>query len=738
MSSVSRRVFRAVTGVVTVFVLWGPSPTSAQTGVTLRGTLLDSVTLQAIPDAVVLIEELGREVRADGATFVFEDVPAGRYHVSVRAERYSTKRTEVVVGKIPLTLDLNVDPELHYEEVVSVGPTSRSAFESYQATSVLAGQDLTKVLSGSIGETLSEQPGVASRSLGPAPSRPVIRGLDGDRVAILEDGQRTGDLSSQSGDHGVAVNPAAAHKIEVVRGPATLLYGANAIGGLVNIINNQIPIQPQSKFEGGFISDFGTGARDGGVSGDALFGNNQWAVHASGTARGSGDVRTPDGIVDNSQSRGASSDIGVSWTKEKYYVGGAYGYDNSRYGVPVVEGGTVELTPRRHEFTLRSGGKNLGGWLDSYRGTMAVRRYTHDELEGDEIGTTFNNDTFDLDLLAGHRKYGRLSGSFGASLGDRDFEAIGAEAISPPVNQKNLAAFLYEEVTWPHFTFQFGGRVDRVRFVPDDEQPRRSFSNASGSVGFLYRPQAARDAITLAGSVARAARNPALEEMYFFGPHPGNFAFEIGDPTLDSEVGLGVDLSLRWQTERVSGEFTWFRNAIDGFIFRNPLTDDEVEDRFGPDFDSDGFPVVEYQATDAVLTGVEAHTDVHLTGQIIAEAGFDYVRGTNTNLDQPLPRMPPFRVRGGLRYQRNAFQAGGEVVAAAEQDRVFGAETPTDGYTTLKLFGAYSWQMGPALSTVTARLDNATNERYENHLSYIKDFVPEMGRSFKVIYSLRF
>lgn len=737
MSSVLRS-FSAAAVAAAAFAVWSPAPALAQTGVTLRGTLLDSVTLQAIPDAVVTIEELGREVKADGATFVFENVPPGRYHISVRAERYSAKRTEVTVGKVPVTIDLDIDPELHYEEVVSVGPTSRSPFESYQATSVLAGQDLTKVMSGSIGETLSEQPGVTSRSLGPAPSRPVIRGMDGDRVAILEDGQRTGDLSSQSGDHGVSVNPAAAHKIEVVRGPATLLYGANAIGGLVNVINNQIPTRPQERFEGGFISDFGTGARDGGVSADVLFGNRQWAVHAGGTARGSGDVRTPDGVIDNSQSRGGSSDIGVSWTKEKYYVGGAYGYDNHRYGVPVVEGGSVELTPRRHEFTLRSGGSNLDGWLESYRATMGVRRYTHDEMEGDEIGTTFHNDTFDLDMLAGHRKYGRLSGSFGASLGDRDFEAIGEEAISPPVNQKNLAAYVYEEVTWPHFTFQFGGRMDRVRFVPGDEQPRRSFSNFSGSVGFLYRPPAARDAITIAGSFARAARNPALEEMYFFGPHPGNFAFEIGDPTLDSEVGLGVDLSLRWQTERVSGEVTWFRNAIDRFIFRNPLTDAEVEERFGPDFDSDGFPVVEFEATDAVLSGFEAHTDIHLTSTVIAEAGMDYVRGTNRDLDQPLPRIPPFRVRGGLRYQRNAFQAGGEVVVAADQDRVFGAETPTDGYATLKLFGAYSWQTGLAVSTMTARLDNATNERYENHLSYIKDFVPEMGRSFKIIYSLRF
>jgi iron complex outermembrane receptor protein len=293
-------------------------------------------------------------------------------------------------------------------------------------------------------------------------------------------------------------------------------------------------------------------------------------------------------------------------------------------------------------------------------------------------------------------------------------------------------------VTWPHFTFQFGGRVDHAAYEPEGGLPDRSFTNVSGSLGFLVRPAAANDAITIAASIARAARNPALEELYFFGEHPGNFSFEIGDPELESEVGFGLDLSLRWQTRRVSGEVTWFRNAVNDFIFRNPLTDEQIEAEYGDTVDAGEFPVVRFEAADSVLTGIEAHTDVHLAESIIAEVGLDYVRATNTDLDQPLPRIPPLRFRGGLRYQKNAFQAGGEIVSAAKQDRVFGAETPTDGYVTTKLFGAYSWQTGGAVSTVTARIDNLTNERYYNHLSYIKDYAPEMGRSVKLIYALRF
>lgn len=729
----------ALAGVLASVPAWSQPSASSGEAASVSGRVVDSLTAAPLPGAMVVIEELRREASADAdAVYRFEDVPPGTYHVSVRLDGYSRRRTEVTVGGQPVVLDLAVDPELHFEEVVSVGPTARSAFEAYQPTSALAGQELNRRLGGTLGETLAEQPGVASRSLGPAPSRPVIRGLDGDRVAILEDGVRTGDMSSQSGDHAVAVNPAGAHRIEVVRGPATLLYGANAIGGLVNVITQQIPTEPVRGTHGGFRLDFGSGAREGGASADVLWGNGRWALHAGGVGRGAGDVRTPDGRIDNSQSRTGSADLGLSWTRENHYVGGSYGYDNQRYGVPVIEGGGIELTPERHDFSFRAGGRELDGLLRSYRATFAVRRYEHQELEGEAIGTVFRNNTLDIDLLAEHRALGRLSGAAGFAVGARGFEAIGEEALAPPVDQRQFAAFLYEELTWPHVTVQLGGRVDHVRYDPEGGLRARRFTNLSGSAGLLVRPPAVHDNLTIAVSLVRAARNPALEELYFFGPHAGNFAYEIGNPDLESEVGLGIDLSLRWQTRRVSGEVTWFRNAIDDFIFRNPLTPAQIVAEYGSAFDTDDFPVVQFAAADSVLTGVEAHADVHLTERITLEGGVDYVRGTNRLLDAPLPRIPPFRVRGGLRYQRNAFQAGGEVVATADQDRVFGAETTTPGAAVAKLFGTYSWQTGPGVSTFTLRLENIGDRRYWNHLSYIKDFVPEMGRSFRVIYGLEF
>jgi iron complex outermembrane receptor protein len=652
-----------------------------------------------------------------------------------------------------------VDPELHFQEVLTVSAESRSQFESFQPTAVLSGQELTKQLEGSLGETLENQPGVAVRSFGPAPSRPVVRGLDGDRVVILQDGQRTGDLSSQSGDHAVTVNPAAAQRIEVVRGPATLLYGANAIGGLVNVITDDIATAPIMGVNGNATFDLGSGANEAGGAASVRTGNGRFALIAGGGGRRSSDVGTPEGDIENSQSRGGFGNIGLGWTGTKGYFGGTYGYDDTKYGIPVVEGGILQLTPRRHSFSLRGGAQNLTGAFDAFRGTLTLRRYEHDELEGEEVGTAFSNDTNEVELMGSHRLVGRLKGSVGGWFLDRAFDAQGAEALSPPVDQRGFAAFVYEEMTWPHVTLQFGGRVDHTRFEPLGE-PERDFTDVSGSLGVLLRPAAAQDRVTIAASLARAARNPALEELFFFGLHHGNFAVELGNPNLESEYALGFDVSLRVRGSRASGEITYFRNDVDDFIYRNEISEEEFharEEEFLERFpgrelvgheheegegeaeaEEEELAIVDFVAADSVLQGVEIHGDIRVTSWLFAEGGLDYVRGQLKADDRPLPRIPPLRFRGGLRYQQSGFQAGGEVVAAAEQDRVSGEETPTDGYQLLKLFAAYSFETGRAVNTITARLDNVTDELYRNHLSLIKDSVPEMGRNFKLLYNIRF
>jgi iron complex outermembrane receptor protein len=741
---------RLRTVVCVIFLAMSPaaSGAAAQGRATLSGRLLNSLSGEPIAGATVLLEELRREATSDTAGgFSFDNVPPGTYHVSVRSEGYSSRRTEVnLAAASAAPVDVRVDPELHYHEVVSVSAESRSQFEAYQPTSVLVGQELSKQLEMSIGATLENQPGVASRTFGPATARPVIRGLDGDRVLILQDGQRTGDLSTQSADHAVTINPAAAQRIEVVRGPATLLYGSNAIGGLVNVITEDIPTTPQRGTAGNATFDLGSAAEEAGAAADVRVGTGRFALHAGGGGRRSGDVDTPAGEIVNSQSRSGFGNIGLAWTGARGYFGGSYGYDDTRLGIPVVEEGILQSTPRKHSASVRAGGTDLPGF-DSFRATLSVRRYKHEELEGDEVGTAFKNDTNEVEFLGSHRALGRLKGSLGAWFLGRAFDAVGAEALSPAVDQRAFAGFLYEEVTWPHLTLQFGGRVDNSRYTPSGEA-ERTFTAGSGSAGLLLRPAAANDAVTVALSVARAARYPAIEELFYFGVHPGNFAFEIGNPTIEPEHALGVDLALRWRSARASGEISYFRNDISNYLFRRPVTPEEFEER-APEFaerfpareiaaEESEFPIVEYVAADSILQGLEAHADFQVTSRLAAEVGVDYVRGSLKATDEPLPRIPPVRFRGGLRYQYNAFQIGGDVTAMAKQDRVFSMEDPTDGYRLARLFAAYSFQTGGAVSTITARVDNVTNELYRNHLSFIKHLVPEMGRNFKVLYNVKF
>ena len=702
----------------------------------LNGSVLHSTTNAPVANAAVILE--GPATTATTTTdstgkFSFLSVPAGAYHLVIRADGFLVTRIEVTVADTnpPVEVRLNADP--HYTEVISVSPDARSVFDSYQPTSVLGGQDLAKRLQGTIGATLAQEPGVAVRSFGPGPSRPVIRGLDGDRVLVLEDGKRMGDLSSQSGDHGVNINPASAAKIEVVRGPATLLYGANAIGGLVNVVTRSIPTARVTSPTGSATFDLGSAAGEVGGAGDVTAGTGRMAVHVAGSGRRAGDYASPDGDVPNSFNRGGFFEGGLSFVGDHGYVGGSIGYDKTHYGIPFVEEGETSLNPRRTSFDLRAERRDLGGFLSSYRASFGVRRYKHDELDGEDVATSFTNNSTEFELLTAHRPSGRLKGTFGVWALGRDFSAEGEEALSPPVDQNGVAVFLYEEAALtPHVSLQFGGRYEHASFDPAEEFTDRTFDNFSGSVGLLVHPT---DQTTLAFNFARAGRNPALEELYFHGPHPGNNAFENGNDALESEHALGFDVAFRLQMARVSGEVTYFVSSIDNFIYRQLTA--EVED---------DLPVTFFTQADARLQGIESHLDLQVATPLWIEAGLDYVRGKLTADDTPLPRMPPLRGRLGVRVQRNTLQFGAEGVFAADQDRLYSieteegpvGETPTAGYSTLKLFAAYSFVRSRLTHTIAARLDNASNTSYRNHLNYLKDLALEPGRDFRLTWTVQF
>jgi iron complex outermembrane receptor protein len=331
------------------------------------------------------------------------------------------------------------------------------------------------------------------------------------------------------------------------------------------------------------------------------------------------------------------------------------------------------------------------------------------------------------EALLSHKHAAHLVGSFGGWFLNRGFEAVGGQQLSPQVDQRAVAAFVYEEIESRRATLQFGGRIDHSTFTPAQNRRERAFNEWSGSVGLVVKPMAANDNVVVALNVARASRYPSLEELYYFGPHPGNLTYEIGNDELAAEHALGFDAAVRARGTRFEAEVSVFRNNLDDYIFRQPTGDIQ-----------DGLAVVRNIEADSVLAGVEASADLKVTRELTAELRYDMVRGELSDTNDPLPRMPPSRITTGLTYRKNALQFGGSAQIVAEQSRVFGTERPTDGYATAKFFAAYSFHRAGMLNTVTARLDNATDTLYRNHLNYLKELLPEIGRSFKVVYSLGF
>ncbi len=689
---------------------------------------------EAVSGAIVTLVPSNRSgTSGDDGIVRFEDVPPGVYDAVARQADFTAARADVEVGEAGLvSAEIRLLKQLHFSETVSVSPRARDTFESYQPATVLGGEDLQQRLGNTLGATLANEPGVNVRSFGSGNARPVVRGLDNDRVLVLENGARTGDLSSQSADHGVILDPATATRIEVVRGPATLLYGSSAIGGVVNLISDEIASRPLRGVHGTFTGQGATADQDAGIAGNLSGGNGSVAFQVNGSAQRADEYHTPEGKVPNSQSRSESLGGSLALTGENGYLGASYQYVDTRYGVPFVEEGETTLHPRRHRVDVRGEMRSLDGLISGVKFLGGLRDYTHDEIEGSgEIATSFKNEVAEGNLYLNHRAIGPLTGTFGVRAEHRDYSAAGEEALAPPTTQNTFSGFLYEEVAFRHLSFQLGGRVDHTSFDPDGaavertDLQQRDFTSFSGSVGVLGY---LRDDLTLALNLARAVRSPSLEELYNLGPHAGNLAFEIGDPTLAAETAYGADLSLRYRTSRFVGDGTIFVNSIDKYIF--PFQTGEIDEE-------EGLPIVSFTSADARFTGFEAHADAGLTRAVWLVLGCDGVRGELRD-GGALPRIPPRRLWAGLRLEHGPFHVEGEVKNVGEQNRVYGAETPTDGYTVVNVHASYQLTRHHAVHTVTVRADNVGDELYRNHLSYIKDQAAEPGRSFRLVYGVRF
>jgi iron complex outermembrane receptor protein len=355
--------------------------------------------------------------------------------------------------------------------------------------------------------------------------------------------------------------------------------------------------------------------------------------------------------------------------------------------------------------------------------------YEHSELEGEAVGTLFLNDSWEARIEALHTKFGSFNGSFGAQFANRDFEAIGEEAFVPPTDTNTYAFFLFEEIGIGPIKFQLGARYENQEVTAVTEGiNNRKLDGFSASGGVLWLPN---DDYSLSVSVARSVKLPNAEELFSNGPHIATNAFEIGDPNLTEETSLGLDISFRKRTGIFTGELSFFSNRFDDFIFEQFT--DEVED---------GLPVFRYVQQDANFYGAEFHGDVELfhvdPHHFLLEFSTDFVRAENRDTEEPLPRIPPYRVAGGVRYQGSHFWGLAEARYVAEQDRVATFEEPTPSYTMLNASIGYRFFAGGTIHDIIVRATNLTDEEARNHVSFLKDLAPLPGRDFSIIYKLSF
>lgn len=722
----SRLVMRLWVGLFLLAVV-----AAGQSTGTVSGTVLVDTSGEPMHAARVILSPLGRSADTDeGGKYEFVNVPPGSYDILATSPGLAADRVTVqVTAGATATMDLRLRLA-PVKESITVTATGREEVvtNALQSVAVL---DLTQLPirnSASLGEVLENEPGIAKRSSGPGNGRPVIRGFDGDRVLMLEDGVRTGTLSFQSGDHGEPVDVNQLERIEVVRGPATLLYGSSAVGGVVNVISRHDLHQHPDQGVRGFLT--GSGGSNNGLgsgSGGFEFGAGNWQFWASGGGLRTGDYSSAAGKVFNSGTRMEQTNGGLGYYGSKAFASFNYAFTDSQYGVPYdpaeedPEIPTLKL--RRNGYRTTFGLKDLG-FFDAITAKVNYTDYHHEEVVENEVETAFFNKQVNYQLTFDQKKKGMWSGSFGLWGLHRDYKTEGEEAIAPPTLQNGFAVFALENIDLESKTrIQFGGRLEHNAYNPTGLD-KRSFTGFSGSVGVS---QKLWNGGALAVNYSHAYRAPALEELYNNGPHPGNATFEIGNPNLTRERNDGIDVSLRHQSSRLRGELNFFAYHFSNFIYFAPTGEFE-----------DGLPVADYAQGNSNFRGFEAKLDVGLHRNFWLNLGSDAVRARLTEGDTPLPRIPPVRGRIGFdaRYKGLSFKP--EVVLANSQTGVFTTETPTAGYAVVNMQGSYTLSRPHHLQIFSANFFNLGDNLYRNHLSFLKAFAPEIGRGIRVSYTIQF
>jgi iron complex outermembrane receptor protein len=693
----------------------------------------------------------------------------------------------------PNSVPVNSDGTATAERVVvSGGEIGRSATDTAEPITILNENTLKGKTTPTLGDTLGNEPGIGASGFTPGASRPVIRGLADNRVRVLNDSTEVFDVSNLSPDHAPSVSPLLSQSIEVIRGPATILFGSGAIGGVVNVVDNRIPVEaPPTPLSGEVDGRFNSAdlERSGAIS-LTLAVTPHIVLHADGTIlrtddrripgfaldqriqagltpaqlAGRGFGQNPEGEVPNTSVETKDFAVGASYVWDKGYIGASFNQFLSFYGVPddpEVDDPTtppahVHLDVTKRQLNVRGSIVDPLPWFSSASLKFVYTDYKHNELDDNEVGSTFKTNGIDSRLELLHKPVGIFEGSIGTQVFVKELSVLGDKPFLQPTETIQVAGFIFEEIKLAPFRFQFGARVEHqsvdidssdptLTSVTSPDQTSQEFWPISLAAGAIY--EFAKD-WQVALNLTRSQRAPTAEELFARGSHDATFQFIIGDPNLDLETAYGVDLSLRKTAGVVTGTLSGFYYYYDGFIDFTPTADFE-----------DGLRVFVYTPKKAQFFGGEAQVDFHLLPLTITTIGnqsdsksvknvitgnsgepgknpndlflrvqADYVRAEDVDSEEPLPRITPFRYSASLNYESEHWVGSIEGQRVSRQNRTAEFETATPGYTFLNASVGYKFRVGPTYNYIFVRGTNLTNEEARDHLSFLKEVLPLAGR----------
>jgi len=617
--------------------------------------------------------------------------------------------------------------------IVTAPLPQTSQADLVEGSSILSGDDLDRRRAATLGETLQGLPGVSSTSFGPGAGRPIIRGQSGPRVRVMENGVDTFDAATVSPDHAVAAPMGGAQRVEVLRGPATLLYGSSAIGGVVNVIDSRIPESvPKSGVSGIARLDYGSAAQEkSGFAGIDAAVTDKFIVHGEVGALTADDYRAGGGrTVDNSSMRSQNGAVGASYLGESGYAGASISRFSSYYGIPGDEAVHIDLQQTRLD--TRFGLYDPLPSLEEVKLKLGYANYLHDEIEPTgEPATRFDNDSWEARLEAVHQPlFGGNDGVVGVQSGRRDFSARGEEAFLPATVTDSNALFLLERYDTGPWLFALGGRIEQVEIDNLTATNDRDYTPASASFSATWRFTQGWQA---GAALSYTERAPAAEELYANGAHLATRSFEIGNVDLAKESAWHSEISLRKVQGDVTGGVNLFATRYRAYIY-GAFTGNQ----------QDGLDELQISQTDADFRGVEVDAawtfwrEPVKNRRLGIDGGVDFVRAEDRSNSSALPLIPPLGYRVGFTAEQDDLGFRLELAGVARQDRIGANETATDGYRVINT--AITWRPFSENRNVALLLQgrNLTDEHGRLHTSMLKDQAPIRGREVRLGGSVTF